>query len=233
MYNVLAKHYDSLVKDEDATKQYVEFVKQHMLGDSIMELACGSGEISLALAKTGYRMVASDISASMLKVAKAKDATKLIDYQLMDMTKINDSNHYDAIICFCDSLNYLESDDLVNVFTSVYEHLNEQGVWMFDMHSLDRLEEFSEAFYEAGIVDGVEYTWSICSEEDKLYHNFIFYDDRGNPQYENHIQNVFDPQEVKQLLEAIGFHLEIFTDFEKKGIQSGEKYFFVCRKGSV
>lgn len=230
MYSILAQHYDSLVKDDEATKRYVQFVKEHVNGISLMELACGSGEISLQLAQTGFQLSASDLSEEMIEVAKLKDTNHLIDYACMDMRSINDPDVYDAILCFCDSMNYIQTSELEPLFKDVYEHLANQGTFLFDMHSKDRIEEFEEGFYEAGIVDGVEYIWSIQSEENSLYHNFVFYDENGNPNYEHHTQYVFDVDKVKDTLKQIGFDVLIYTDFDLIGIQPGEKYFFVCRK---
>lgn len=233
MYDVLAQHYDSLVKDDLATERYVTFVKTHITGRTLMELACGSGELALALAKSGYRVAASDQSMAMLDVAKAKDVNQEIDYTCMDMTTLQGIKDYDGICCFCDSINYLEEAELLKMLAAVYEHLQPQGVFLFDMHSMDRLEEFKEPYYEAGVVDGVAYTWNIQSEGYRLYHNFIFYDERQHPTYENHVQTVFEPQKVYAALCTLGFQVDIYTDFEKVGIQEGEKYFFVCQKGCV
>ena len=230
MYDVLAKHYDSLVKDEDATKAYVDFTTANTNGKKTLELACGSGEISLALAKVGFDMLATDISQQMLEVAKEKDEEHLVDYKWMDMTDIDSEDTFDNVLCYCDSMNYLEDSQLSDMFHSVYAHLNEDGVFLFDMHTLDRLDEFADEFYEAGIVDGIEFVWNIQSEDTSLYHSFIFYNEQGVPSYEHHVQNVFDPKQVKQLLEETGFKVSIYTDFDKEGIQSGEKHFFVCRK---
>lgn len=233
MYDVLATHYDSLVKDSDATKQYVSFVERYTKGHKAMELACGSGEISLLLAEHGFALDASDLSVAMLEVAKQKDVHHLVHYHQMDMRDMQGDTLYDTILCFCDSMNYLEVSELEAMFTSIYHHLQPDGVWLFDMHSLDRLSEFADEFYEEGIVDGVAYVWSIHAEDRSLYHTFVFYDERGNAHYEYHVQNVFDPIAVKDLLIKIGFQVSIYTDFDSEGIVAGEKYFYVCRKDTI
>ena len=230
MYDILAKHYDSLVKDEHATTSYVDFTKANSNGKKILELACGSGEISLALAKAGFTILASDNSQAMLDVAYEKDEEHLVAYKWMDMTNMDILETFDTILCYCDSINYLEYSNLATLFHCVYERLNKQGVFLFDMHTPERLEEFAEEFYEAGVVDGIEFVWNIQSEDTSLYHNFVFYDTQGAASYEHHVQNVFEVNKVEQLLEKCGFCVTIYTDFNKKGIQKGEKYFFVCRK---
>ena len=53
MYEKLAEFYDALVKDEEATKAWVDLIESYLPKGKIMELACGSGEITIALAKDG------------------------------------------------------------------------------------------------------------------------------------------------------------------------------------
>ena len=73
MYEKLAEFYDALVKDEEATKAWVDLIESYLPKGKIMELACGSGEITIALAKDGYEVHASDLSADMITQAKAKE----------------------------------------------------------------------------------------------------------------------------------------------------------------
>lgn len=230
MYNLLAKHYDGLVKDDAATAKWVTLITETIPNKEMMELACGSGEITLALANKGYHIDASDLSLEMLEEAKAKDTQQLVHFYKMDMQDFYAEKKYDGILCLCDSINYVvEKEQMVSLFSKIAGALKEDGVFLFDMHSLDRLEEFEEEFYEEGIVNGQEYAWSIQRIDDCLHHNFIFFDENANYTQEQHTQRVFDPIWVKEELET-HFEVEIRTDFEKEGIQAGEKYFYLCRK---
>lgn len=234
MYQVLAKYYDALVKDEEATAAWVEFIKAHMPKGDVMELACGSGEITIALSQEGYHVSASDLSSDMIHAAMAKPGSEAIAWSVMDMSKFEDEHVYDGILCLCDSFNYLLSDTQVDhMFTQVYAHLRDQGVFIMDMHSLDRLDEFVEEYNEAGKIMSHEYQWTIYAVEDRIYQNFAFYDEDGRVTLEQHIQRVYDPMDIKARLEQTGFQVEIYTDFTQEGICEGEKQFFVCRKGIV
>ena len=59
MYELLAHVYDALVKDDEATACWVELVKAHIRGTELLELACGSGEITIALAHKLKQIYAS------------------------------------------------------------------------------------------------------------------------------------------------------------------------------
>ena len=98
------------------------------------------------------------------------------------------------------------------------------------MHSQDRLKEFAEEYCEDGIVNGMAYEWTILAEDEHIYQNFAFYDAQARVHLEQHIQRVYHPIWIQQVLEKMGFHTKVYTDFTVMGIDSGEKYFFVCKK---
>lgn len=178
MYGTLVKFYDALVKDDEATAAWVSLIKDHIKGKRLLELACGSGEITLALAKDGYSITGTDISKEMLKAAQEKANSDLVRWKQMDMCDFTVDETYDGILCLCDSFNYLlKEEQVLKMFAQVKKHLQKQGVFLMDMHSQDRLEEFIEEYNEAGCIDGHEYQWTIQTAEDCIYQNFAFYDE--------------------------------------------------------
>ena len=82
MYNTLARYYDALVKDDEATKAYVDWIESFHPGKKMLELACGSGEITERLARVGHRLDALDLSADMVEQAKQKDPERLIGFSV-------------------------------------------------------------------------------------------------------------------------------------------------------
>ena len=231
MYEALAKVYDALVKDDEATTAWVTLIETHMPKGEVLELACGSGEITLALAEQGYHMTATDISKDMLEEAKAKDSQHEVVWRVMDMSDIQDDKQYDGILCLCDSFNYLlEEEQIQAMLDGVMAHLKEGGVFIVDMHSMDRLEEFEEEYNEAGKILGQEYQWTIYAQDDRIYQNFAFYDANGRITLEQHIQRVYEPAWILAQLKQRHFDVEVVTDFTLPGIHSGEKQFYICKK---
>lgn len=232
MYQILAKFYDALVKDDDATLDWVHFLEEHASFHSVIEYACGSGEITCMLANLGYEIHASDLSHEMIEEAKRKKGAEKVDFKVRNMCEFADEKA-DLVICLCDSMNYLtEDEEFLQVIDNAYHNLNEQGTFIFDVHSLDRLNEFEEEFYEEGMIEGCGYQWSIETQKDEIHQNFVFFDEQAHPTYEQHIQRVYDPKILLKWCEEKGFDVEIYTDFKKKGICEGEKYFYVCRRKS-
>ena len=232
MYETLARYYDALVKDDEATMAWVKLIKQHIPKGKLLELACGSGEITIALAKDGYEIHASDLSKDMIQTAKAKKDSALVSWRVMDMCQFDVTESYDGILCLCDSFNYLlHTAQVKQLFQDVYAHLKDDGCFLMDMHSLDRLEEFREEYNEVGELEqDAQVQWTILSEEDRIYQNFAFYMPDGSIVLEQHTQRVYDPSWVKEQLEKTGFETTIVTDFDQPGICAGEKQFYICRK---
>ncbi|MGL5977686.1 MAG: methyltransferase domain-containing protein [Erysipelotrichaceae bacterium] len=231
MYNKLADVYDLLVKDDQATLDWCNYIEAHSQASKILEVACGSGEITLELARRGKHVDASDLSAEMLERAKAKAGSEQVNFSCMDLRDLAVTNEYDTVLCLCDSLNYiLETEEIQRFFQAAYDALRSNGTLIFDVHSMDRIAEFADEFYEEGHLGGYDYEWSILSDRELIYQNFIFFDEQAHAVHEQHIQRVYEPALLQAMLEAIGFSVSIDTDFVHKGIQEGEKYFFVCKK---
>lgn len=230
MYQVLAQFYDALVADEKATQDWVHFIESHASFKTILEYACGSGEITLALAKLGYQIKASDLSSDMVEMAKKKKHADQVEFFVHNMVEKLEEKA-DLVLCLCDSMNYvIEEDDFKQVLFNAYSNLNENGTFIFDVHSLDRLEEFENEFYEEGMINKCGYEWSIETQQDYIYQNFVFFDESAHPTFEQHIQRVYDPYQIKAWCEQLGFSVEMYTDFIHEGICEGEKYFYVCRR---
>lgn len=231
MYSILARYYDALVKDDQAADAWAAWIESFQPGKSFLELACGSGEITERLAAS-HQVSALDLSAQMVEEAAAKEQAAGIDFAVRDMRDLSGYGQFDAIGCFCDSFNYLiEPSDVHLFFDQVSAHLRPGGLFFFDTHSLDRLEEFAEEYEEAGeFEDGTQVQWVISAEEDMIYQDFAFYLPDGRLIQEHHMQRVYDPQFLRQALEKHFDILSVRTDFDLEGIQEGEKYFYVCRR---
>ncbi len=230
MYQILADYYDALVADPVAIALWVDFVQTHGYLQDVLEVACGTGEISLSLAEAGYDVLATDLSLAMLARAQQKSGAEKVTFQAMNLLKFELTKSYHNIICFCDSLNYLtDLADLKTFFQASYQSLLPAGVLMFDILAIDRLAEFQDPFIEEGQVLATDYQWVISTDEQQLVHQFTFWTAEGVKQ-EVHVQTIFAPLAVKALLEELGFEVTLWTDFINPGIQAGERYCFVAKK---
>lgn len=247
-YEGLAPYYDLLINDVDGQLRYLEFVKRHVDRGQVLELACGSGILARLLAQAGYQVKATDLSSDMIGIAKNQEEMleeyaalglnrdfSNLQFEVMDMRHVSLPQAYDAILCFCDSLNYiLEIEEIQGMFASVYQTLKPGGLFLFDCHSMDRLTEFAEPYEESHFLGDLEYEWIIQSQQDRIKQLLKVWDDSYVPvRYveEEHHQRVYDPRKLEELLKNAGFtDIHIWTDFDYEGIINGEKQFFAGRK---
>lgn len=217
---MLSKYYRSLFFDQEGIDCYFDFIKGLNLSGPSLELACGQGDLLKAFPKP---VIGLDIDQMMLNYVKDFET---ICADMRDLSCLN--QQFNTIACFGDSLNYLDVLDLKSFFLQIYQLLNNNGYFLFDMHSLDRLIEL-DGYIEEGIVDDVCYQWTIDVDQNKLNHYFVFYGDEVN-EYDSVLQTVFSPEFINDLLREIGFDFIIKTDFNLDGILEGEKYFYICQK---
>lgn len=111
-----APHYEEEIFTKN-TEQEVIFLKYELnlrKGAKILDIGCGTGRHSIALAREGFRMTGVDISPSMLKIATAKAKEEGVELTLIesDAQDISFKEEFDAVICLCEgALSLLGSQD--------------------------------------------------------------------------------------------------------------------------
>lgn len=182
----------------------------------ILDLACGTGNITLRLAKMGYEITGLDISAEMLEQAKhkANQCDLTINWYQQDMCQLNLSERYDVIICACDGLNYLlEENQLKSAFQKAYEHTKPGGLMLFDLNSEMKLREiygnqsYAELFHDYG------YYWDNTFDEEAeiCQMDLTFFVPTEGDRYlrvsERHFEKLWRPQVVIDILSQVGWEL--------------------------
>ena len=122
-YTDFAKVYDIFMDQtpyEDWCRRLVETLDRYRIPKGlVLDLGCGTGTLTELLAKAGYDMIGIDNSEDMLNVAlkKRHNSGRDILYLLQDMREFELYGTVAAVICVCDSLNYLlDEEELVQTF---------------------------------------------------------------------------------------------------------------------
>ena len=143
-YETFAFVYDE-VMDSSLYKKWLDFSCRHLgKRKQLLELACGTGALAVEFAKAGFDVTGLDLSEEMLMIAsqRAEKEEAAVQFVAGDMLDFVDVGTYQAITCYSDSLCYMEDEQSVQqVFDGVYSCLEEDGVFLFDVHSLYQIDE--------------------------------------------------------------------------------------------
>lgn len=142
-YSSFARFYDSLTENVEYEKRadYIctLFKKlNHNMGLSL-DLACGTGSLTIELAKRGIDIYGIDASEEMLTEAldKAYDAQKSIMFLCQKMQTIDLYGTIDTCICTLDSINHLTNpQDVQKTFNKVSLFMNPGGYFLFDVNTV-------------------------------------------------------------------------------------------------
>ncbi|WP_210366912.1 class I SAM-dependent methyltransferase [Bacillus sp. REN3] len=245
-YEKFAYLYDELMQDVPYDN-WLEIInanakKYRVDGKNLLDLACGTGELSIKLARQGYKVTGADMSPDMLAVAKAKaDAIPLpIDFFQQDMTELEELGEFDIVGIFCDSLNYLEDEHAVEkTFKGVHRLLKEGGIFLFDVHSVYKMEQiFTDASF-TWTDEEISYIWNSFSGDDPLSveHELTFFvRDEKSGKYDRidelHYQRTYPQDFYERMLDQAGFtRIEATGDYSMS--QPGpkaERIFFAAVK---
>ncbi|NLJ65450.1 MAG: class I SAM-dependent methyltransferase [Christensenellaceae bacterium] len=172
MYADFALVYDRLMADVDYIS-WVELYKNLLFergvknGASIVECACGTGNLSLPLSEC-FSVSGVDISEDMLSVAhsKARSHGKRINFIRQDMRELSFHKKQDAVLATCDGVNYLDSTGFISFLESAYSLLNFDGVIAFDASTPYKLQEILGNNTFTLVEDDICYIWQNFWDED-------------------------------------------------------------------
>ena len=241
-YETFAKIYDE-VMDENLYLDWLDFTCRHLdkKQQNLLELACGTGILSVELANLGFNVTGLDLSEEMITLAKKRISAddEGLRFVTGDMLHLEDKNTYDVVTCYSDSICYMPNEEAVGkVFKDVYEALTDSGTFIFDVHSTFQIEEgFSEYSYHYQ-TDDFAFLWEsyLGEEEYSVEHFLTFFVSDKLGKFERfdelHEERTYELSTYQSLLKTAGFKsVEVFADFEDvKPDEESKRWFFVCEK---
>lgn len=206
-------------------------------GAEVLDLACGWGRHSVALARSGFRVTGMDWSETLLARGRkrAKAAGAAIDFVRGDMREVPWTERFDAVLSLYSSLGYFLSDEEdLRVLRGARAALKPEGVFVMEtMHRDHIVGGFAERDWwetdggatvwverEFDAVDGVSREWTRWSKGE-----------RGGEKY--HELRIRTATEWDRLLRAAGLiPVDWYGDWELAPfIHTSENLIVVCRRG--
>jgi len=224
-YESLACSYDSLTQDipYENMLHYMEALLQRhdVHPQSVLDLACGTGSMSVLMAKRGYRVLGADLSEDMLAMAydKAAELEENRPYFIcQSMVTLRLPVPVDWVVCCLDSLNYVtDPKDCSRALSRVYRALNPGGVLIFDINSAEKLRGLDGQVF----LDETEDTYCVWRAEFDEEENICYYGmdlfqcegDVWNRSFEEHREYAYTVEQLTGFLEQAGFEdIEVYGD---------------------
>lgn len=220
-YTYFSQYYDKLMAEDFNYEKIADYIESlfDMFGcdaDLVCELACGTGNITLPLAKRGYDMIALDKSTEMLGIAREKaqlSGCGNILFLNQNMAHLDLYGSADAFLCMVDGINYiLNPNSLFNMFKRIRNcFLEPDGIFVFDISSEFKLK--NKLGNNTFIYNGEEifYSWENRYLESKnlsdMYLNFFVKKENGLYRRfaERHLQRAYGEKEIISMLRTAGF----------------------------
>ena len=238
-YNKIAKYYDKVFGDTSETESYirnklVQFKINPKHQPEVLELGCGTGINLLPLLKEKFSVAGIDNSRQMLKIAGQKIPGA--EFHLKDIRDFELNKKFDLILCLYDTLNHLTLiSEWKKVFKKVYEHLEVNGIFIFDINTIFKLSfltEISPVFNKFDTnfllvhVNNLSknvFNWNLKVFENVKKNNFKLIE-------ANIKEASFEKAEIVKELTKYFKIEKIEEESGKKPDKNSERLYFICRK---
>lgn len=247
-YENLAESYDKFTTDVDYIKWADYYEKLFSLFNinvqTILDLACGTGSLSMILAHRGYELIGVDGSSEMLAIANQK-AYEMEDKRPMflcqAMEELDLYGTVDAAVCSLDSLNYLMSTDALDrTVARLRFFIRPGGLFLFDLNTAYKFQNMDgQVFLRDDEDHYCVWTASYDEETHTCRMMMDLFDRRGDlweRSYEEHVERLHTIDEVKKALHSNGFRLlATFDELSELPVsETSERVFYVAlREDSI
>ncbi len=242
-YEVFADYYDRLTGNVEykSRAQYIlELLKKHGHEPGLtLDLACGTGSLTLELKKLGVDIYGIDGSADMLSVAlqKAADEGEQILYLCQRMQSIDLYGTIDTCLCTLDSINHMTNPaDVQKTFGRVSLFMNPGGLFVFDVNTVYKHREVLADNVFVFDTEEVYCVWQNTPLEDNMVEiSLDFFVPEEQSYYrmtETFRERAYTTEELTAMLTQAGFEVEgIYGDMTDTAPKEDEqRLIFVARK---
>ena len=202
----------------------------------LLDLGCGTGEMTRRLRDKGYDMIGVDYSAEMLGEAYKSGADGIL-YLNQDMRSFELYGTVGGIVSVCDTMNYLTTEkDFVKVLKLVNNYLDPDGVFIFDVKTAHFFKtDMGDGTYAENL-EGMSYIWENSYDEKKRINEYfltMFFDEGGmyKKSEELHVQKAYTVGEIRKMAGKAGMKFVRALDADTyKAVNAGSRRIYIILK---
>ena len=243
-YGIFAQYYDKLTNTVGYDKQAEYLLRLFDLHGKrptlMLDLACGTGNMSIRLVKEGISVIGADMSPDMLYKAQQKAMAENLDI-LFICQKMQDIDLYgtiDGAICTLDSINHLlRLQDVQRVFDKVSLFMEKDGLFIFDVNTIYKHEKILADNVFVYELDDVFCVWqNEYNNKNNIVNITLDFFERDGQCYfrrtEHFSERAYSDTELIKMLNQSGFELcAVYGDYKlEKPDNKCQRKVFVARK---
>lgn len=243
-YGVFAEFYDRLtgnVHYKERADYLLEICKKFAHNTGItLDLACGTGSLTLELKRRGVDVYGIDGSPEMLSEASMKAFEEELDvlFLCQKMQSIDLYGTIDTCFCTLDSINHMTNpEDVQKTFERVSLFMNPDGLFIFDVNSVYKHREVLADNVFVFDTDEVYCVWQNTPVDDyveEISLDFFIPDPKGGyvRESEHFRERAYETEALKKMLAAAGFEVKaVFGDMTfDPPAKTEQRLYFVAKK---
>jgi predicted TPR repeat methyltransferase len=206
--------------------QFMQFVFENDL-DNIVDIGCGQGYFLENLNLNGKKAFGIDLSVEQIKVCEEKG----LDAKAIPLEQVE--KKFDCATAIFDVLNYMDKEYLKSFIKDVYNTLNQDGYFIFDVNSYFGFEEVAQGCINLDLEDKFIAIDAIF-EEDKLKTNLTLFTEEKDKLFSKEsdfiVQEYHSTEFLKKVLKKSGFKIEQINEFNLHSDDEADKLIFICKK---
>ena len=248
IYDLLAPFYDGINKDLDYSK-WADFIEEIISQefksgkpDLVLDLACGTGRMTIELAKRGYDMTGVDYSPEMLNEARIQADKCGFDGKILwlcqDMCEFELYGTVDVAVCCLDSINHLtDNKSLKKTLFLVHNYLIPDGLFIFDVNGKNKFETvYADRSYVMEENNTVCVWQNYYNSKNGICNFYIsVFEEQKDGSYIRHDEiqreKMYTVRSIKAALKESGFEfIGAYSDFDfSEGTDKNDRIYFVAR----
>jgi SAM-dependent methyltransferase len=190
---------------------------------SALDLCCGPGRCSIALAKAGFKVTGVDRTKYLLQKARsmAHAAKRKIEWVQMDMRDFVRADAYDLAISMFTSFGYFdEKNEDLHVLRNIFSSLRSGGVFLIEMMGKEILAKIFQPTTSDFLLDGTKIVQrhEIFDDWTRIRNEWILIRKGRAKSFKFH-HTIYSGQELRDRMEIAGF-----TDIKLYGNLDGDEY---------
>lgn len=215
----------------NAEVAFIMDVLNVQLGSAVLDMPCGTGRHSIALAKCGYQLTSVDISKEYINALKKKVEEQQLKIEVMEgnILSLQLTGSFDGAFCLGNSFGYFNYEGMETFVDKVSKALKQGAKWIINTGLM--AESFLSKFIKENKYELPGMTMEIRNDYDEWNScllTTLTYTKDGKQEVHRFKHHVYTVAELIRLLGKFGLKtIALYSSTDKTQYQLGDAQLFL------